>query len=355
MSELEQQEQAQDTGLETQTPGQLLRQARIQNQLSEQDVADSLNLKLNVVQTIEQDKFEQMPAATFTKGYLRSYAKLLGIDEQQVISLYEKQGVKPADPKLDMKSFSKRPKLDNGDHKFSFMPFILLLIILVAAGFFWIKSDSLLSVEQTTDIQSSLLPANNELQSATQLQTNESVVTPTQTSATAESNLVRVENSDQVENLTLTEPQTANLDTEATPNSSEQNTATVQSNEQAETKPASSQNTAQNTTTVSETESAQLETADTANNQAAHAEAINQITMKFTEDCWINIVDSTGERIAFGVKKGGRNMQISGVAPFNITLGAPENVTVSFNNQNVDMSQFKKGMVARFSLPLENG
>lgn len=353
MSELEQQQQKQETGIETQTPGQLLRQARIQSQLSEQDVADSLNLKLIIVQTIEQDNFDQMPAATFTKGYLRSYAKLLGIDDQEVISLYEQQGIKPADPKLDMKSFSKRPKLEHGDHKFSFAPFLLLLIILAAAGFFWLKGDSLMSVEQSTEAQSRLSPVVNEqpnsvdkrnaLQTSNNIQTNESVVTPTESASTKESNLVRVENSSQIEEVSVAKPKAANSTTETASAIESQNTDLAQTNKQT----AASSATSTNSSSMQTNTMTEAETLDSA--------LTNQISMEFTEDCWINIVDSTGERIAFGVKKAGRTMKVTGVSPFKVTLGAPENVAVSFESQNVDMNQFKKGMVARFSLPLENG
>lgn len=366
MSELEQQEQAKETGIETQTPGQLLRQARIQSQLSEQDVADSLNLKLIVVQTIEQDHFDQMPAATFTKGYLRSYAKLLGVDDQQVISLYEKQGVKPADPKLDMKSFSKRPKLDNGDHKFSFAPFLLLLIILAAAGFFWLKGDSLLSVEQNAEAQSRLSPVtnglpNNALQAGNNIQTNKSVVTPAESASTKESNLVRVENSNQIEDMSVAKPEATNPTTEAVSSIDAQNANSGQSNEQTTARTASqsldikSAETAISKADVNQSNSNNIQTNDVAQGETLDSALANQISMEFTEDCWINVVDSTGERIAYGVKKAGRNMQVTGVAPFKVTLGAPENVAVRFESQNVDMSQFKKGMVARFSLPLENG
>ena len=75
------------------------------------------------------------------------------------------------------------------------------------------------------------------------------------------------------------------------------------------------------------------------------------LTMTFSGDCWVNVVDATGERIAYGVKVAGKVMPLTGVPPFEITLGAPHVVSIIYNDQPVDLSHFKPGRVARFTLP----
>jgi cytoskeleton protein RodZ len=95
---------------------------------------------------------------------------------------------------------------------------------------------------------------------------------------------------------------------------------------------------------------------DLNNNKASDENAlsptINNVVFTFAGDCWVNIFDATGERIAWGVKKSGYIMRISGQAPFSITLGKPELVQIDYNDVPVDMSVFNAGNIAKFSLPL---
>jgi cytoskeleton protein RodZ len=74
--------------------------------------------------------------------------------------------------------------------------------------------------------------------------------------------------------------------------------------------------------------------------------------LTFSGDCWVNIYDATGERIAWGIKKSGYVMTIEGIAPFRITLGKPELASIIFNDKPVDMSTFNPGNIATFTLPL---
>jgi len=80
--------------------------------------------------------------------------------------------------------------------------------------------------------------------------------------------------------------------------------------------------------------------------------ALSTAIFTFSGDCWVNIYDATGERIAWGVKKIGYVMTVTGIAPLQITLGKPELVTIVFNDQDVDMSAFNIGNIAKFTLPL---
>jgi cytoskeleton protein RodZ len=76
------------------------------------------------------------------------------------------------------------------------------------------------------------------------------------------------------------------------------------------------------------------------------------MTFTFSEDCWVNIADATGEVIATGVKQQGRVMDIRGIPPVAVTLGAPDNVRISVNGELADITSFQNGKIARFTLPL---
>jgi cytoskeleton protein RodZ len=77
----------------------------------------------------------------------------------------------------------------------------------------------------------------------------------------------------------------------------------------------------------------------------------DQLEMRFSDNCWVDVVDAQGNRIAFGTKQAGYIMQLSGKAPFVVTLGNPSVVNINFNQQAFDMSALPAGRVAKFTIP----
>lgn len=71
------------------TPGVLLRRSRQRYGWSIEDVADELNLLPNIVELIENDDYAEMAGWTYVVGYLRSYAKLVGISIDDAISTHK--------------------------------------------------------------------------------------------------------------------------------------------------------------------------------------------------------------------------------------------------------------------------
>ena len=74
--------------------------------------------------------------------------------------------------------------------------------------------------------------------------------------------------------------------------------------------------------------------------------------MNFNEDSWVEIHDGNGDRVAFGVKKAGYVMTVTGAQPFNIVLGKHQVVDITFQGEAIDTSHFAKNRLAKFTLPL---
>lgn len=70
------------------TPGSLLLAQRETLELSLQHVADELNLTMHYVRALESDSYDKLPGDVFVKGYIRSYARLLGLDPEQMLEIY---------------------------------------------------------------------------------------------------------------------------------------------------------------------------------------------------------------------------------------------------------------------------
>ncbi|MFT6094797.1 MAG: cytoskeleton protein RodZ [Pseudohongiellaceae bacterium] len=68
--------------------GNILRAERLRRELTEKEVADQLHITMHYVRAIESNSFEKLPGAVFAKGYIKSYALLLGLEESQVIGSY---------------------------------------------------------------------------------------------------------------------------------------------------------------------------------------------------------------------------------------------------------------------------
>jgi cytoskeleton protein RodZ len=91
-------------------PGERLKRAREQAGLSVERVAKDLYLDARVVRIIEDNKFSELGAPVYAKGYLSRYARLLGVGEQDILALYEQLADAPAAPSLIPHAMGTVPK-----------------------------------------------------------------------------------------------------------------------------------------------------------------------------------------------------------------------------------------------------
>lgn len=70
------------------SPGRMLREARESREWSVQQVANELHLTMHYVHALESDEFDKLPGDVFVRGYMRSYALLLGLEPDEVLQRY---------------------------------------------------------------------------------------------------------------------------------------------------------------------------------------------------------------------------------------------------------------------------
>jgi cytoskeleton protein RodZ len=70
------------------SPGARLSAARKERKLTLKAVADELKLDVSMVEALEQDDKAALPSAIFVQGYLRRYARLTGLPEDELVSDY---------------------------------------------------------------------------------------------------------------------------------------------------------------------------------------------------------------------------------------------------------------------------
>src|SRR5512135_1703437 len=66
--------------------GMMLREARERLGLSVQDVAERIKFAPKQVEALEANDFAHLPQATFLRGFVRSYARMLHLDEAMLIA-----------------------------------------------------------------------------------------------------------------------------------------------------------------------------------------------------------------------------------------------------------------------------
>lgn len=81
-------------------PGARLRRQREAAGLTQQDVAERLNLDSGVIVALESDDFASLGAPVFARGHLKRYAALLGVGEGEIVGAYERSRAQLAQPTL---------------------------------------------------------------------------------------------------------------------------------------------------------------------------------------------------------------------------------------------------------------
>ncbi|HYL93167.1 MAG TPA: helix-turn-helix domain-containing protein, partial [Alphaproteobacteria bacterium] len=70
------------------TFGERLRREREARNITLEEIAESTKISRRSLQALEQEDFSRLPGGVFNRGFVRSYARHIGIDEDQAVSEY---------------------------------------------------------------------------------------------------------------------------------------------------------------------------------------------------------------------------------------------------------------------------
>jgi len=84
-------------------PGQMLAQLRGEHKLSVADVAQRLKYGARQIEALEGEEFDKLPGATFVRGMVRGYARLLDTDPQRLLDALDQRYV-PGEIDLDLRN-----------------------------------------------------------------------------------------------------------------------------------------------------------------------------------------------------------------------------------------------------------
>src|SRR6056297_2892353 len=120
--------------------GSRLNKAREKLGLSIDDIKNKSKIKKNYLLALENDNFEKLPGEVYTKVYIRGYAKIVGIELQDILTEYENEKnnankINKANTKKTGKSKKNNVHILNRDHIFRSVLGIILILIVVLLSY----------------------------------------------------------------------------------------------------------------------------------------------------------------------------------------------------------------------------
>lgn len=117
--------------------GQFLKNIREEKKIPAAQVAQELKTSLSIIQAIENNEYEKLPARIYVKGYLRSYSKFLGLDEEMILTTYKTKYPDETKQELVIKQ-DKLPGINiNWQKIFNpklWLPILIALVLIVASA-----------------------------------------------------------------------------------------------------------------------------------------------------------------------------------------------------------------------------
>jgi cytoskeleton protein RodZ len=329
-----------------------LRQARESNGWSLAEVALKLNLTVNSLSNLEAGAFDKLPGHTFARGYIRAYAKLLGMDQTVLVQQFD-QSTGTDSQGSNVHSLGRIEEPVRVSHTILRIVSLLLLIAVIGGGFVWWQDQT---SSRTKDL-TTLAPEHVEVEGAdgtTQIhpldEPEDQAVAQGQAEGTTALALPQAETSAEAPAAAEAVAPTAPAPTPAAPAHSTAPVVAAQAHSTAPavTTPLSPAPTAP----VVSTPPASASVTPTIPPAAAAAPVAGQgqVQLQFTADCWTQVSDGTGKVLLSGLKRKGENVSVSGKPPFSVRLGFARGAQVSYNGQVVDVAPFTSGETARLKL-----
>ncbi|EPL6453391.1 MULTISPECIES: cytoskeleton protein RodZ [Providencia] len=301
------------------TVGQLLAQARERMGLTQDAVAERLCLKISTVKEIEQDIAPAGVEPTFLRGYIRLYARMVGVPESDIKAYMKVEEPVPLAKVSPMQSYSLGKKRKKREGWLMKLTWLIVIVLIAMVGIWWWQDHN---------------AQKNELVSMA----NQSDLILSQ----QDNNTTPVELPTPIDDSSITVGTATLEDTPETlaPEGAASNTTS----EQASVRTIPLPNAPQSTVSQDRMQNTQTEEPAPVSSSA--------LVLNFTGQCWLEVRDANNKILFSGAKNNGDKLELDGTAPYRLNIGAPANVTVQFQGNPVDLSRFIKAKrPAKLKLP----
>lgn len=315
-------------------PGEILRLAREERGWQLAEVAAQLNLTSHSLSQLEAGAFERLPGHTFARGYIRAYAKLLGLDPAALVEAFDRHTGTSSAAGSQVQSLGRVVEPRRLSRTLLRLASAALLALLVLLGYFWwqerperlselgmfglqhIEVDSADGTTQLHPVEEPEDQAVAEAQAPAQVALEPVESAP----ASADAGIAVVEAS--------AVPAPAPAGEPAQPQPQPQPPAAAD----AAVQPASAVPVETGTTGTA---------VPVAEPVAPAAPAVTPgqglVQLGFSADCWVQVSEAGGRVLISTVKRKGESLEIAGKAPLELRLGNARGATeVRYNGVPVE-------------------
>ena len=302
--------------------GEHLYVERKKQNLSVADVAKAIHLSEKVIDAVERSDIEQLPQPAFVKGYLKAYAKYLGISAAMVLEEYT-QAV-PHQQEADLQPRSTLAYEANSNSPLVKMITVLLLLLMIIAAvyasFSYYKNAIVVSdteLEQQASFSMSetdFVGQGDDVSSVLDEQSNVGL-------NVVEQEVIVVNEVDEVDEIDVI---------------------------------------ALSSDVVAKDEV--YEPDEVTQNDVENKKPINQLTAKgddhlelfASQMSWLEVDDANGENLYYSLLEEDQQVKLSGTAPFKVFLGDAPQVQIKINDVSVNIEKYiRSNNIAHFRISVD--
>lgn len=329
--------------------GQQLKRAREQKGLSVSAVADAQHLRPAVIHAIEDGDYRQIDSELFLKGYVRTYARQVDLDPDAVIATLDKeleplrQEKAQAEELNPLVDIERRRRQKRRMAKLLF--FLLVIAIAVFVGLRFLDNTGTTTPAPADPESSDAAPETIEPES----DSSDASDAATDAEETGTEDDITVAETAAVDpEPVIDEPTVTDVTDESIPAPSEQ---------QRDLTPASDSEPGEADRPVEEPVTASPDDIDesrvpvvTSAPEPAFEESAQpnaavgsaRLEMTFSDECWVQVTDSAGNRLVGSLQRNGDRIEVSGRVPIEVIVGAVDAIeSIRFDGEPVDMSGFR--------------
>lgn len=319
-------------------PGKLLQDAREEKNFRPEDVAYELRLTATQVLALEENDYSRMPEETYVRGYLRNYARLVGVPENDILMSFARftrgselppQAVLPTSENVLDKTSSNNVRLLSLG--------LVVAVVILSAVWVLIPQDNQVSEENKTEdlvVKEKLVTTDIPVGAST-LNLNKSAE---KTAVDADTNIAK-------EVIDPASDTSAGIASGNEPAGQAENSPSLTG--MGQSKPASPG------AGVIQSEISQPDQVATVTETVAAtpvATSDGTLFINYSKDSWTDVRDANGKKLLYRTVKKGEKIALAGKLPITLFFGFAQGVNVTFNGVDVDINAHTRGVFARFTV-----
>ena len=300
--------------------GAVFRAAREQAGVAMEEVAASLHLDTDVIAAVEEGRFTALPLRTYSRGYVRRYARLVGLDADDMVARFD--GIYADEPEpsamVPRHRIPRRTEFALRPLALRYVSIVVLLLLALAVVLWtvWRGSDWPFPLFGDDDVDSAEVSGAATGDAPTPAE-------PVVVSPWPEADGAVASGEDEVPDA-----------------------VTPAAEEAAETDPFDEEPGAATRTALPATDGERA-----ASERVVSNVVFGQLVVTFDEESWVSVHDAFGEQIYGDLGRPGMEVPVEGAVPLSVLVGFATGVRVEFDGEPVDLAPYiNRNAVARFEV-----